>query len=224
MVATFALYDTSRSLTTQVTGASGKTLQLDPAANGEIRVTDPASMVYLGYGFVQPKAGQWVVALQTAADTPASGADYAIAAQFNGGATLQATLDKLAPAVNDPFRLQAQLTAAGQAITLTSAVARVRQPDGQTETYALAVQGDTATLTLAAAQSGLHGVELNVSAQTEAGLTIDRAAFQVFEAQPTAVDIASQRLLAGVMIGVGLVVIVGGIVAWRRRTASKKPD
>lgn len=72
-VATFALYDTSRSLTTTVTGASGNTLVLDAAVNGEIRVTDPDSLVYLGYGFVQPKAGQWIVSLQTTAETPAIG-------------------------------------------------------------------------------------------------------------------------------------------------------
>ncbi len=221
-VATFALYDTSRSLTTQVTGASGKMLLLDPTANGEIRVTDPAAMVYLGYGFAQPKAGQWVVALQTTADTPASGADYAIAAQFNGGATLQATLDKLTLPVNDPVSLHAQLTVAGQAITLTSAQARVRQPDGQVETYALAVQGDRATLTLTPAQSGLHGVEVSLSAQTAAGLNVDRAAHLVFEAQPTAADITKYRLLAGIILGVVLVVAVGLVVRWRRRRASMK--
>lgn len=185
-VATFALYDTSRSLTTTVTGASGKRLVLDPTVNGEIRVTDPASLVYLGYGFVQPKAGQWIVALQTTAETPATGANYAIAAQFNGGATLQTTLDKLTPQVNQPVNLQAHLIAAGQAITLTSAQARLRRPDGQVETYPLVVQGEKALFTLTPIQRGLYGVEVNVSAQTEAGLTIDRAAFSVFEAQPTA--------------------------------------
>ena len=184
-VATFALYDTSRSLTTTVTGASGKRLVLDPTANGEMRVTDPASLVYLGYGFVQPTAGQWIVALQTTAETPAAGADYAIAARFNGGATLQTTLDKLIPQVNEPVTLQARLIATGQSITLTSAQARVRRPDGQVETYPLVAQGESTLFTLTPIQSGLYGVELNVSAQTEAGLTIDRAAFAVFEAQPT---------------------------------------
>jgi pimeloyl-ACP methyl ester carboxylesterase len=184
-VATFALYDTSRSLTTTVTGASGKRVVLDPTANGEMRVTDPASLVYLGYGFVQPTAGQWIVALQTTAETPATGADYAIAARFNGGATLQTTLDKLVPQVNEPVTLQAQLIATGQSITLTSAQARVRRPDGQVESYPLVVQGEKTVFTLTPIQSGLYGVEVNVSAQTEAGLTIDRAAFAVFEAQPT---------------------------------------
>lgn len=185
-VATFALYDTSRSLTTEVTGASGKRLQLEPATNGEIRVTDPASMVYLGYGFVQPRAGQWLVALQTTADTPVTGADYAIAAQFKGGATLQTTVDILAPLVNAPVTIQAQLTAAGQPLNLTNARARVHQPDGQVATYPLALAGDRTTLILRPTQRGLYGVELNVNAQTADGLTVDRAAFTVFEAHPAA--------------------------------------
>lgn len=136
-------------------------------------------MVYLGYGFAQPRGGQWQIALQSTADTPATGADYAIAAEFNGGATLQTTLDTVVPLVNAPVTVQAQLTAAGQAIMLTSAQACVRWPDGQMETYPLAVQGDSATLTLTPTQHGLYGVEVNVSAQTVDGLTIDRARFRV---------------------------------------------
>jgi hypothetical protein len=54
--------------------------------------------------------------------------------------------------------------------------------------YPLAVQGNSATVTLTPAQRGLHSVELHVSAQTATGLTIDRAAFLVFEAQPSAVS------------------------------------
>ncbi len=224
-VANFALYDTSRSLTVQVTGASGKILTLDPTVNGEVRVTDPAAMVYLGYGFVQPKAGKWVVALQTTADTPAAGADYAITAQFNGGAILDATLDKLTLPVNDSVNLQARLTVDGQAITITTAEARVRQPDGQVQTYPLVVQGNNATLTLTPNQSGLYGVELNVSAQTEAGMAIDRAAFSVFEIQPMAVTITQNRLIAiAILLGTGLVVVIGlgGLVYWRRRRAAVK--
>ena len=61
----------------------------------------------------------------------------------------------------------------------------MRQPNGQIATYPLVTNGSIATLTLAPEQSGLYGVEVNVRAQTADGLTIDRAAFTVFEAQPT---------------------------------------
>ena len=46
------------------------------------------------------------------------------------------------------------------------------------------IQGNSTQLTLTPEQSGLYGVELQVSAQTAAGLIIDRAAVAVFEAQP----------------------------------------
>ncbi|RPJ26516.1 MAG: alpha/beta fold hydrolase, partial [Chloroflexi bacterium] len=87
-VANFALFDTTRSLTIFVTGASGQRLELDAVENGIIRVDDPSTMIYLGYGFKQPRPGRWAVTLQTSSSTPVSGADFAIAAQFNGGALL----------------------------------------------------------------------------------------------------------------------------------------
>lgn len=224
-VANFALYDTSRSLQIAVTGASGNVLPLDPVANGQIHITDPASMVYLGYGFEQPQAGQWVVALHTTADTPAQGADYAITAQFNGGATLEAALDKLVPRVGEPVALNATLTAAGQTLAITTAEATVRLPDGQTQTYPLTVQGNSATLTLTPAQSGLHGVTVNVVGQTDAGLGVDRAAFLVFEAELTAQEVGQNWLMVAAVIGAAVLVSVGVVVfllLQLRRPAAKK--
>ncbi len=219
-VASFALYDTSRSLNIVVTGASGKVVTLDPVANGEIRVNDPSTLVYLGYGFNQPKAGQWVVALHTSATTPATGADFALAAQFTGGATLQATLDQLIPQVGEPLTLQARLNLAGQTLTLASAEARVRLPDGRVENYPMQVQGDNAMVVLTPAQSGLHGVEVNVTAQTEAGLGIDRAASLVFEAQPTPAEVTRFRWLAGGLAVLGLLSLsLGAFLLLRRRKA-----
>jgi pimeloyl-ACP methyl ester carboxylesterase len=87
-LANFSLYDSSRSLAIEVRGASGNVIQLDAAKNGELKITDPATMVYLGYGFQQPKPGKWVVTLKTTAATPPAGADYALLARFTGGATL----------------------------------------------------------------------------------------------------------------------------------------
>lgn len=221
-VATFALYDTSRSLTTTVAGANGNIIQLDATTNGLIRVTDPASMVYLGYGFVQPRAGQWVVTLQSTASTPATGADYAMMAQFDGGATLQATVDNLAPQVNEPVTLQSQLMAAGQEITLLNAQAEIRRPDGKMERHPLVIESERAQLTLHPDQSGLYGVTINVRAQTAAGLAIDRAAFAAFEAQPTVIDILYYRLLAGGSMVLALAAFVGGTIYWRRRVMKKR--
>lgn len=221
-VATFALYDTSRSLITQVTGASGRTLALDLTANGVITVTDPAAMLYLGYGFAQPKAGLWQVALQTSAATPAAGADYALAAQFNGGAWLQADLDQVVPPVQTPLRLQARLTVPEQAVTLTRAEARLRQPNGTVTVYPLTIQGDSASAALTPALSGVHSVEVDVSAQTAAGLVIDRAAYLAFDAQPAAGEVTQSRWIAG---GAALLAVAGlaGTAVWlRRRRAARR--
>lgn len=54
-VASFALFDPTRSVAVSVTGASGKEMPLDAEKNGFIQVNDPASMFYLGYGFPNPK-------------------------------------------------------------------------------------------------------------------------------------------------------------------------
>jgi triacylglycerol esterase/lipase EstA (alpha/beta hydrolase family) len=148
-VANFALFDTTRSLTIFVTGASGRRLELDPVENGIIRVDDPSTMIYLGYGFKQPRPGRWVVTLQTSAATPTSGADYAIAAQFNGGALLQTTQDITVPRVNETVTIAGALTADGAAVPLTSAAATIHQPDGSVESLEMTVNGNRAELKIA---------------------------------------------------------------------------
>ena len=67
-------------------------------------------MIYLGYGFKQPKPGQWVVTLVTTDTTPPEGADYALNANFNGGAKLSASTSLTIPNVNEVVTLSADLT------------------------------------------------------------------------------------------------------------------
>jgi hypothetical protein len=43
-IASFALYDSSRSLDALLRGASGNIIPLDPQANGLIRVEDPSTI------------------------------------------------------------------------------------------------------------------------------------------------------------------------------------
>ena len=89
-VASFALYDTTRTISVTVTGATGNVIALSPEKNGLVVVKDPATLFYLGYGFQNPRAGVWRVRLQATHQTPSSGADYALTAHFAGGATLKA--------------------------------------------------------------------------------------------------------------------------------------
>lgn len=211
-VANFALFDTSRSLAISVTGASGNRLELDPITNGIIRIDDPSTMVYLGYGFRQPRPGRWIVTLETTDATPASGADFAIAAQFNGGALLQTTQGFTVTRVNQTVTITGSLTADGAPIPLTGAEAVVRAPDGSTETVAMTVTGNQAVVEVTPRMSGIHGVEVNVLAQTTDGHLIDRAAFLTFDAEPTWLETSRNQVIAGVLI---MGIIVAGIVLRR---------
>ncbi|NJC97905.1 MAG: hypothetical protein FIB03_16475 [Anaerolineae bacterium] len=215
-VANFALFDTTRSLDTVVTGASGNQIQLDPLANGVIRIDDPSTMIYLGYGFRQPRPGRWVVTLETTDATPASGADFAIAARFDGGALLQATQDLTVTRVNQSVTITGSLTADGAPIPLTSAEAIIRAPDGSTETRVMRINGNQAEVEVAPRMSGIYGIEVNVLAQTAEGNTIARAAFLPLDADPTWFETSRNQILAVALI-LGLLV-VSVILARRRRS------
>lgn len=221
IVANFALFDTSRSLDILVTGASGQQLQLNPVENGVIRIDDPSTLVYLGYGFKQPRPGRWIVTLQTTATTPLSGADYAIAAQFHGGALLQTAQDITVPRVNETVTVTCNLTADGAAVPLTSANAIVQQPDGSVETLTMAVDGNRAELKVAPQKPGIYGIEVNVLANSVDGNVIDRAAFLTFDVQPTGMETAKNQMLAAVLVGVLLVAILV-LVRWRKKRRLQK--
>jgi pimeloyl-ACP methyl ester carboxylesterase len=105
-VASFALFDPTRSVTVRVRGASGKEIPLDAEKNGFIQVNDPASMIYLGYGFTNPKAGLWKITVLASDKTPATGAAYSISVYFVGGAMLSAQSNTLVPQIGEPTQLR----------------------------------------------------------------------------------------------------------------------
>src|SRR5262249_43827192 len=72
--ASFALYDTTRSLALMVRSASGSVIHLTPDANGLVEVKDPAALFTLGYGFNKPAPGAWKVTLRATVQTPGRGA------------------------------------------------------------------------------------------------------------------------------------------------------
>jgi len=203
-VANFSLYDTSRSLDVRVQGASGKEIVLDPEKNGFIKVEDPAALVYLGYGFKQPKPGKWVVTLLTTETTPPAGADYAISADFSGGATLTANTSLTTPRIKETITISATLSADGVPVRLERAETLLRNPDGSQETFAMAIDGNSARLDITPNAGGLYGVEVDITAQASDGTPIDRAAFLSFEAQPADAQIATTRWLAGVGVVLSL--------------------
>ena len=200
-VANFSLYDTSRSLDVRVQGASGKEISLDPEKNGLIIVDDPSTMIYLGYGFKQPKPGQWVVTLLTSDKTPSAGADYAMSANFTGGATLTANTNPTTPDVNETVTISANLTADGVPVRLDSAQLLLRNPDGSQEILAMPANGNSSTLEIKPKASGIYGIEVDITAHAMDGTLIDRAVFLSFEVQPAKENIMVTRWLVGASLG-----------------------
>ncbi|MFZ5819769.1 MAG: esterase/lipase family protein [Chloroflexota bacterium] len=180
-VASFGLYDSTRSLQISVQGASGKTLELDLENKG-IVITEPETMLYLGYGFESPKPGKWMITLSTSERTPASGADYALYARFTGGARLNAQADELLPAIGQPVMFSADLDG-GQ---IEAARVRILLPDGARKEIEFTASNDQFTAVFTPAQTGLHGVEIIVTGKTPEGFRVDRAASLVITAQPEA--------------------------------------
>lgn len=198
-LANFSLYDSSRSLEVEVRGASGNVIALDANKNGLVKITDPASMLYLGYGFNQPKPGKWLITLKTSSETPARGADYAITARYVGGATLTASSSSTILAPGQPVTVKARLRVGGAGLTVESATAIVRQPGGSQETLTLAAQGDDFSVQFQPQESGLYSVEVTLRGKNSDGFGIDRAAFLAFEVQPGAAETQMIRLI--VVIG-----------------------
>jgi pimeloyl-ACP methyl ester carboxylesterase len=215
-VASFALFDVTRSLTVTVRGASGNVIALDPTRNGLVVVQDPATLVYLGYGFANPRPGPWKITLQATASTPAGGADYAITAHLQGGAVLKAQASKLFPKPNEPVELTARLELAGQALTIRDAQARVRYPSGELHTLALATTGGDWKANWQSASPGLYGVDLVVNGNAPDGAPVERSAFLALEVQPTPEQFQTTQIL----VGAGLAALVAAGTAlgvWRRR-------
>jgi hypothetical protein len=217
-VASFALYDPTRSLTVTVRGASGNVIALDAARNGLIIVDDPATLVYLGYGFQNPRPGPWRITLAATSKTPARGADYALTAQLRGGAILKAQASPLLPRLNEPVDLTARLELAGQALPIRDAQALIRQPDGKTETISLTASGDQWRGTWKPTSAGVHGINIQVTGSAPDGTPLEREAFLSIQGQPAAGQVArSQSLIAAVVLLILAAILVQLLVLIRRR-------
>lgn len=205
-VASFALYDTSRSLDVEVTGASGKTVALGP--DNLVRVDDPQALFYLGYGFNNPKPGEWKVKLKPTASTPAAGADYALTANFLGGAQLKAATSTLLPASGQPVTITAHLDLNGERLVLDQASARLRTPDGKQSIIPLSLQGDEYQGKFTPDNPGLYSLQVQVLAQSPERSSLERTTSLVVEVQPDASRSAQRTRLVNLVGGAALLVTV----------------
>lgn len=217
-VAAFALYEASRSVTTIVRGASGNVIQLNAETNGFIRIDDPSSLLYLGYGFQNPRPGPWKVTVQATESTPANGTDFAISVYFVGGAKLETASSTLVPQLNERVELTANVILNGQPLQITQAQAVIKNPDGDTETVDFPA-GQNVSATWTPREPGTHAVDIVVTALAPDGSFIERTDFLAFEVQP---NFSKRRITFNLvaLIAVVLLVLVGilfGIITFVRR-------
>jgi hypothetical protein len=181
-VASFALYDPTRSVTVSVRGANGNVIQLDPQTNGFIQVNDPSSLFYLGYGFSNPKPGLWKVSVLATGTTPATGADFAISAYFIGGATLNAQSNTLISKLGEQLQFSASLSLGGQLLEIKQAQAVIRAPDGKTDTVVF-IPGKQISTVWVPRTVGTYGVDIVVTGIAPDGSPVERTAFLSVEVQ-----------------------------------------
>lgn len=213
-VASFALFDPTRSLTVTVRGATGNIIALSPITHGLTVIDDPDTLLYLGYGFNNPKPGPWRVTLQTTGTTPQEGADYALTARYQGGAEVEAQSSTLLPQLNEAVVFTATLSLGGQPLPIEAATARILAPDGEREQVALQPHGTAYRSVWRPTQPGIHGIDILVEGQTADGISLERTAFLAVEAQPSQ-NRSQTRLLGLVILAVLLLIAI--LILWRDR-------
>ncbi|HEY8460237.1 MAG TPA: alpha/beta fold hydrolase [Blastocatellia bacterium] len=183
-VASFALYDTTRSLSVTVRGANGEVINLTPDANGLVEVRDPAALFTLGYGFDKPKPGAWKVILKATRQTPGRGADYALVAKVVGGAALRTRADRMVTTPDQPVTISGSLELAGRPLSAATMQAVIRRPDGVTEEVSFTGAGAEKQAVWTPKESGIYGVDVVARGATPDGLQVERAGFLSLEVQP----------------------------------------
>jgi hypothetical protein len=176
-IASFALFDPTRSLQLTVRGASGNVIELSPQVHGLIMVDDGETLVNLGYGVAKPRPGPWKITLQA---PPGNGADFALSVRVAGGATLQARAAPLTPALRQPVTLSATLDLPGKTLQDITMHALIHMPDGRSETLPLRITGTSGTLTWRPTASGIHGIDV-VAQGRAGGMPIARTRFLAVE-------------------------------------------
>jgi pimeloyl-ACP methyl ester carboxylesterase len=209
-VASFALYDPSRSFSVGVTGASGNTIQLDSSRNGLVKVDDPAALMHLGYGFRDPKPGLWKVTLTAAASAPADGAPYALTASLNGGAALKATADPVLPQVDERVTINARLELDGRPLAVQSAQAVIRRPDGKTDTLDLKSGDGVVSASFTPGQGGVYGIDVTAQGSLPGGESVTRSAYLAVEMQDRPNPMRGY-LIVGLICACALVLLGGAI-------------
>lgn len=187
-VASFGIYDPSRSLTVTVRGASGNVITLDADANGLTVVDDPDALFYLGYGFENPRPGPWRVTVQPTLRTPPLGTTYAIVVQYEGGATIQAALNSHLVGINSDIVLSATLSLGDDSLPIDAASISLTHPDGSSTAIPVADFSGGLQATWQVTEPGIYGIDVHLRSELDEGIVVERStylAIQAFERAPS---------------------------------------
>lgn len=188
-VASFGLYDPSRTLTVTVRGASGNVIALTPDRNGLTIVNDPESLIYLGYGFENPNPGPWQVTVHTTPRTPPLGTEYAIVAQYVGGAFIEAALSNQLPGLDEEVEITAEMVVGGETVPVESARVTIIRPGGALQELPTAPSGDGVIASFQPDAIGVYGVDLTLRAALPDGTIAERSTFLALEAFEVAPEV-----------------------------------
>ena len=181
-VASFGLYDPSRTLTVTVRGATGNVISLSAAANGLTVVNDPASLLYLGYGFENPRPGPWQVTLHATSRTPPLGTEYAIVTQYVGGAAIDASLSNHLPGLGEEVELTAVMNVGDEAVASEDAQIVLHHPNGVAELIEYAQRGNIVIARFSPEQVGVYGIDIVLRAVLPDDTVAERATYLALEA------------------------------------------
>jgi pimeloyl-ACP methyl ester carboxylesterase len=182
IVASFGIYDPSRSVGVVVRGASGNIIELDEITHGFTVIEDPATLLYLGYGFENPRPGPWRVTIETGPDTPLEGTVYSIIVQYVGGGGIDARLDRHIVGLGQPVTLTAQLRLGEGLLPHDSASVSLIRPDGAALPLEVAQTGEALTVRVLPDTVGTWGIDVRLRHQLTDGFVVERADFLAFEA------------------------------------------
>lgn len=218
-VASFGLYDPSQSLSVEVRGANGNVIELNTETHSLIEVSDPESMIYLGYGFSEPRPGVWRVILQSSEQTPPGGSDYALTARFVGGVSLEATTSLVLPASGEQVEFQLSLSLNGQNLDIRNASGVIKNASNQAESLVFLPDGDSYRAAWEAGDPGLYGVDFLVTGLAPDGIEIQRSASLVVEVRSDEIQTRPRLLLillAAVVLCLLVVLLIAAALLFRR--------
>ncbi|MCC5987040.1 MAG: alpha/beta fold hydrolase [Pararhodobacter sp.] len=182
VVASFGIYDPSRSVRVVVRGATGNVIELDEITHGFTVIEDPATLLYLGYGFENPRPGPWRVTIEPGPDTPPEGTDYSIIVRYVGGGGIDARLDRHLVGRGHPVNLSAQLRLGEGLLAHDMAEVTLIRPNGEEVALEVPQSGDGLELSVVPDRTGAWGIDVRLRHELADGFVVERADYLAFRA------------------------------------------